>query len=153
MHFFCFRLVPGTGRLTVQELEPALPFCSHLLYGFAGIDPATNKIRSLNEPLDIGRGHYRTISHLKQKYPNLKVLLSVGGFADPNVDIYSGILESSAARITFINSVYTQVKTYDFDGLDLAWQFRPNKPKRIRSGVGKCGDEQINNGFINEICY
>lgn len=123
--------------MTVQELEPALPFCSHLLYGFAGIDPATNKIRSLNEPLDIGRGHYRTITHLKQKYPNVKFLLSVGGGSDPNTEIYPQILESSAARITFINSVYTQLKTYDFDGLDLAWEFKPNKPKRIRSAVGE----------------
>lgn len=123
--------------MTVQDLEPALPFCSHLIYGFAGIDPATNKIRSLNEPLDIGRGHYRTITHLKQKYSNLKILLSIGGNADTNNDIYPQVLESSAARITLINSIYTQVKTYDFDGVDLAWQFRPNKPKRIRSSVGK----------------
>lgn len=28
------------------------------------------------------------------------------------------------------------VKTYHFDGLDLGWQFKPNKPKRIRTSFG-----------------
>lgn len=125
--------------MTVTDLEPALSFCNHLIYGWAGIDPATNKLRSLNERLDLdsGRSHYRTITQLKNKYPGLKILLGVGGGADPNKDIYLQLLESSAGRITFINSVYTMLKTYNFDGLDLAWQFKANKPKRIRSGIGE----------------
>lgn len=128
----------GFGKLTIGDLEPSLSFCTHLVYGFAGIDPATNKIKSLNEnlDLDIGKGHYRLITQLKQKYRHLKFLLGVGGNADPNREIYLQLLESSGGRQTFINSVYTLLKTYDFDGLDLAWQFPPNKPKRIRSTTG-----------------
>lgn len=67
-----------------SDLEPALSFCTHLVYGYAGIHPETNKMVPLNENLDIDRGHanYRTITNFKTKYPNLKVLLSVGGEAD-----------------------------------------------------------------------
>lgn len=37
----------------------------------------------------------------------------------------------------FLFYSYTLVKTYRFDGVDLAWQFKTNKPKRVRSGLGK----------------
>lgn len=124
----------------MPDLEQGAAFCTHLIYGYAGIDPATNKLKSLNEALDLdqGKGHFRQITLLKRRYPGLKVLLGVGGGADPNREVYLQLLESSTSRIAFINSVYTLLKSYDFDGLDLAWQFPPNKPKRIRSTIGEC---------------
>lgn len=128
----------GLGKVTIPELEPAVSFCDVLIYGWAGIDPNTNKLRSLNEKLDLdeGQGLYRQVTNLKNKYPKLKVLLGVGGNADPNNDIYLQLLENPQAFAIFINSAYTLIKTYRFDGLDLAWQFKTNKPKRIRSGIG-----------------
>lgn len=128
----------GLGKVTMNELEPAVTFCDILVYGYAGIDPNTNKLVSLNGPIDLdaGQGLYRQVTNLKQKYPKLKVLLGVGGNADPNKDIYLQLLENREAYAIFINSAYTLIKTYNFDGLELAWQFKPNKPKRIRSGVG-----------------
>lgn len=65
------------------------------------------------------------------------MLLGVGGGADPNNEIYMQLLENQPAFAIFINSLYTLVKTYRFDGVDLAWQFKQNKPKRVRSGLGK----------------
>ena len=38
--------------------------------------------------------------------------------------------------MAFVNSAYTIVKAYGFDGLDLAWEFPENKPKKIRSKIG-----------------
>lgn len=66
------------------DLDPALNFCTHLVYGYAGIQPDTYKAVSLNENLDIDRNHanYRAITNFKAKYPGLKVLLSIGGDAD-----------------------------------------------------------------------
>jgi len=128
----------GLGKLTLADLEPAVAFCTHLVYGFAGVDPVTGKLKSLNENLDLdqGRGNYRVITQLKRRYPGLKVLLGVGGNNDPNRQIYLDLLEDQGVRLAFINSAYTLLKTYDFDGLDLSWQFPPNKPKRIRSTIG-----------------
>lgn len=133
-----FRLNAGLGKVTVNELEPAVSFCDYLIYGYAGIDKNTNKLISLNEKLDLdhGQGLFRQITNLKNKYPKLKVLLGVGGNADPERDIYLQLLENRQAFPLFINSAYTLIKTYNFDGIDLAWQFKPNKPKRIRSGIG-----------------
>lgn len=132
----------GPGKLSINDLEPALSFCTHLVYGYAKLDPETNKLVSSNEELDFDKGMklYHTITALKRKFPHLKVLLSVGGGADDETgyqhEKYLTMLESSAARIAFINSAHTMVNSYDFDGLDLAWQFPPNKPKKIRSTLG-----------------
>lgn len=123
----------------MADIEPAVSFCDVLIYGWAGIDPYTNKVRSLkdSQDLDNGQGLYRQITNLKNKYPKLKVLLGVGGNADPNNDIYMTLLENTPNFATFVNSLYSLVKTYHFDGVDLAWQFKPNKPQRIRSRLGK----------------
>lgn len=128
----------GLGKVTVNELDPALSFCDILIYGYAGIDPVTNKVRSLNNKLDLDEGQalFRQVTSLKSKYPKLKVLLGIGGNADADREIYLQLLENPQAFPIFINSAYTLVKTYHFDGLDLAWQFKTNKPKRIRSGIG-----------------
>lgn len=130
--------ISGLGKVTVNELDPALAFCDILIYGYAGIDVTTNRVKSLNENLDLdnGQGLYRQVTNLKNKYPKLKVLLGVGGGADPNNEIYMQLLENQPAFAIFINSLYTLVKTYRFDGIDLAWQFKTNKPKRVRSGLG-----------------
>lgn len=70
----------------------------------------------------------------------MKVILSVGGGIDNDPDAdsnkYLTLLESSGGRAAFLNSAYSLIKTYDFDGIDLAWQFPPNKPKKIKSTIG-----------------
>lgn len=130
------------AKLTLNDLEPALQFCTHLVYGHAAINPSSNKLVSNNEKLDldVGTGLYRTITGMKKKYPHLKVLLSVGGDKD-EVDAdnnkYLTLLESSNARIPFINSAHSMVKTYGFDGLELGWQFPKNKPKKVHGSIGK----------------
>jgi len=91
----------------------------------------------LNEQFDVTRDNYRQITNLKRRFPGLRVLLSVGGGRDTeNTEKYLTLLESVDHRLAFINSAQTLVKSYGFDGLDLAWQFPPNKPKKIRSTLG-----------------
>lgn len=76
-------------------------------------------------------------TQLKRKFPGLKVLLGVGGDAQGEPDKWLNLLESSTSRISFINSAYDLVKTYDFDGIDLAYEFPKIKTKKIRSSVGE----------------
>lgn len=112
--------------------------CTHLVYGYAGINAETFKVAPLisNEELDVNNGLYRQVTELKSKYPSLKVLLSVGGDADEWSDKHLALLESSTGRISFTNSINVWLKTYGFDGLDLAYQFPKVKPKKQRSGLG-----------------
>lgn len=38
--------------------------------------------------------------------------------------------------MAFVNSAHSLIKTFGFDGLDLAWEFPENKPKKIRGAFG-----------------
>jgi chitinase len=121
------------------DIEPALSTCTHLVYGYAGIKPDNGfKVAPLisNDELDPNNGLYKQVTQLKRKYPNLKVLLSVGGDADETPDKYLALLESSTGRISFTNSINVVLKNSGFDGLDLAFQFPKIKPKKIRSSLG-----------------
>nr|XP_023014136.1 chitinase-like protein Idgf4 [Leptinotarsa decemlineata] len=133
----------GQGKFDLTNLEPALQYCTHLLYGYAAIHEDTLKLVPLNEQFDVIKDNYRHVTDLKRRFPRLKVLLSVGGNedvsgeGDEKNEKYRKILETSAHRLAFANSAYTLVKGYGFDGLDLAWEFPETKPKKIKSGFKK----------------
>ncbi|CAG9771439.1 unnamed protein product [Ceutorhynchus assimilis] len=133
----------GQGKFELSFLEPALQYCTHLLYGYAAIKEDTLKLVPLNEQFDVIKDNYRHVTDLKIKYPKLKVLLSVGGNEDVSGEgseknlKYRQVLESSAHRLAFINSLHTIVKGYGFDGADLAWELPETKAKKIKSGFGK----------------
>jgi len=123
----------GQGKFDIPFLEHALQFCSHLVYRSAGINAATHKLVPLNENFDVTKDNYRKITDLKKRYPTLRVLLSVGnGDDDQDVEKYLTLLESVDHRMAFVNSAQSLVKTFGFDGLDLAWEFPTNKPKKVR---------------------
>ncbi|XP_055594594.1 chitinase-like protein Idgf4 [Uranotaenia lowii] len=136
-------LKDGPGQVTVPDIELALPYCTHLMYGFASIDVRTNRIRPVDASLDLdsGKGQYRVVTALKKRFPNLKIFLSIGFYKDLKeekpFEKYLTLLESAGERRWFVDSVYSLLKTYEFNGLDLAWQFPQTKPKRIRDWKGK----------------
>ncbi|XP_047351207.1 chitinase-like protein EN03 [Vespa velutina] len=130
----------GPGKFQLEDVRPALSLCTHLIYGFAGINPDTFEIISLNPNLDTGAGYayYRLTTQLKKSFPDLKVYLSIGGNADPYEEThkYLTLTETSEARSKFINSVNRILNDHDFDGIDLAWQFPPVKVKKNRGTWG-----------------
>jgi len=78
------------AKISADELRPALNNCTHLVYGYVGIDSDEFQAKSLDPKLDFpesndvkgGKGNFRSITALKKDYPNLTILLSVGGNAD-----------------------------------------------------------------------
>lgn len=140
-YFFSFATKKtGLGKLSVADLELGVQFCSHLVYGYLGINPNTYQAYSLQEDLDIHRHQFFEVTALKQKYPHLKVLLSLGGDADIDPDHpnkYMELLEGDRNRqIGFMTSVQHLIRSYGFDGLDLAYQFPKNKPRKVHSEIG-----------------
>ncbi|XP_037927565.1 chitinase-like protein Idgf3 [Teleopsis dalmanni] len=128
----------GPSQYSIPDLEVALQFCTHLVYGYAGIKPETFQLTSLNNNLDIQKRHFATITSLKEKYPHIKFLLSVGGDKDvENPDKYLELLEAGRLKQTvFIESARDLLRSYNFDGLDLAFQLPRNKPRKVHSDVG-----------------
>ena len=82
-----------------------------------------------NDPI---RGTYAQIMALKQRYPDLKILPSVGGWtlSDP----FHGFTEK-ANRDTFVASVKQFLKTWKFyDGVDIDWEYPGGSGPNVNLG-------------------
>jgi len=60
---------------------------------------------------------------LKQRNPDLKVLLGLGGWSDSGDDKYSTLAHSSEGRRKFARDAVAFLKKYKFDGLSLDWHY------------------------------
>lgn len=115
-----------------------MQFCTHVIYGYAGIHADTYEMQSLNQPLDYERRHFAQVTALKEKYPYVKFLLSVGGDRDlEKEEKYVKLLEAGVqSQRRFIESARDVVRRFNFDGLDLAFQMPRNKPRKVHSNAG-----------------
>ncbi|CAH0551736.1 unnamed protein product [Brassicogethes aeneus] len=122
---------PERGSFTIEHLDPSL--CTHLVYSFAGLNIQEDSIKALDPWQDLtenyGKGGYQRITALKNKYSHLKVTLAIGGWNEGSKN-YSDLAASAARRGKFVRSAVEFLKKYNFDGLDLDWEF-PGK----RGGV------------------
>ncbi|XP_064474372.1 chitotriosidase-1-like [Ornithodoros turicata] len=123
---------PGGGKFPVEAIDPHL--CSHLVYGFAGLGH-DNRIRSLDSWNDLadnyGKGAFKRFTGLKKQNPKLKTIIAIGGWNEGSIK-YSNMAENPASRKTFVDSVVEFCKKYDFDGLDMDWEYpgsRGGKPE------------------------
>jgi chitinase len=67
------------------------------------------------------RGHFNQLIKLKSQYPQVRTLISVGGWTLS--DDLSDLAASSNARATFVQSCVQFVTNYHFDGIDLNWEY------------------------------
>jgi chitinase len=68
------------------------------------------------------RGHFGEYKYYKGIYPNVKVLISVGGWT--RGQNFHAMALTSATRATFINSVISFLKEFPFiDGIDIDWEY------------------------------
>ncbi len=67
-------------------------------------------------------GHFGEYRYYKSVYPNVKVLVSIGGWT--RGENFHAMALTSSSRATFINSCINFLKTYPFiDGLDFDWEY------------------------------
>ncbi|MDR0269542.1 glycosyl hydrolase family 18 protein [Paenibacillus sp.] len=66
-------------------------------------------------------GNFYKLKMLKQSNPNLKTLLSVGGWTWSNH--FSDVAADPTARTNFANSAVNVIRTYGFDGIDIDWEY------------------------------
>lgn len=115
---------PGLGKFDVEDIDPFL--CTHILYAFAGLQESTGTIVSLDPYNDLydnyGKGAYIRFTSLKRINPDLKTLLSIGGWNEGSRK-YSQMASTATSRSTFITSCVKFLLKYGFDGLDMDWEF------------------------------
>ena len=65
---------------------------------------------------------YYRFNKLKQKNPNLKTLLAVGGWTAGSTP-FSTLAANPSLRKTFASTSVTYLRKYTFDGLDMDWEY------------------------------
>ncbi|KAL2687924.1 hypothetical protein Neosp_005494 [[Neocosmospora] mangrovei] len=107
---------------------------THINFAFATIDPKTFEVRADKES-DLNT--YRRLMAQKQKDPELKVYLAVGGWTfndpGPTEKTFSDLAASVPRQKAFMKSLLSFMSTHNFDGLDLDWEY----PQAIDRGGRK----------------
>jgi chitinase len=112
----------GAGQFTVANINSSL--CTHYLYAFANLDGNTYDLKVSDPWGDITLGGYTNFVAIKSKNPNVKVMISLGGWTDSTdgTGKYSKLVASSTNIATFVNYSMAFLSKYKFDGLDLDWE-------------------------------
>lgn len=117
------------GKFEPESINPHL--CTHINYGFAKLDG--NKMALFDPDLDTGdedwnsgltwgHGMIRRLNELRKYNPNLANIISIGGWNEGS-DKYSAMVSSAAHRAEFVKSAMDFIEKYEFDGLDLDWEY------------------------------
>ncbi|XP_078098083.1 chitotriosidase-1-like [Mustelus asterias] len=107
---------PGIGRFLPENTPPCL--CTHLIYAFAIIE-SNHKIATKernDETL------YKSFNGLKKERPQLKTLLSVGGW-NFGTQRFTSMAAARKNRSIFIKSAIELLRKHNFDGLNLDWKY------------------------------
>lgn len=91
---------------------------THINYAFAIIDSGLKV--AVGDP-DIDPSNFEKLKALKLQYPNVKTLISVGGWSGSGR--FSDAALSDSSRSAFADSCVQFIKTNGFDGVDLDWEY------------------------------
>lgn len=67
------------------------------------------------------RGNFKQLQLLRRDSPNLKILMSIGGWEQSRY--FSDVASNRQARIRFARSCIAFMREYGFDGIDLDWRY------------------------------
>ena len=90
-------------------------------FGDAFADSQRPIAGQVSGPSVLPQGNFQALRLLKQQHPNLRTILSIGGW-DFSAH-FSDIAATEAARHKFVASAIKFAKTNGFDGIDIDWEF------------------------------
>jgi chitinase len=101
-------------------------YLTDLIVSFALLDkddvtlPYIPELRPLEDGTPMFTGIWDEIAALKEKYPHLKINVSVGGYA---ADGFSDMANDPKLRAAFIGNACNWLETYNLDGIDVDWEY------------------------------
>ncbi|RZB39534.1 Glyco hydro 18 domain containing protein [Asbolus verrucosus] len=110
---------PSDGQFNVSLIDPNL--CTHILYAFVGLNE-NGTVWVMDDWEATGLGEISHLMSLKQQNPELKVLLSMGGWNEGS-EKYSKVAADPEKRAVLVQSALGYVKEHGFDGFDFDWEY------------------------------
>jgi len=114
-------------RFVPEQIDASL--YTHLCFAFAYFDNTYQLIPTEWNDLEGASGGMinRFNQHVKGQNPSAKTLISIGGWnfnaMSGTSSLFTTMVENSESRATFIESCINWCRTYNFDGVDLDWEY------------------------------
>lgn len=105
-----FRGLVNTDQIAAEKL-------THINYAF--VDVKNNRAWLHNLATD--STNFRKLNQLKLRNPDLKILISIGGWAWS--ENFSDAVLSDTSRVAFAASAVDIVREYELDGIDIDWEY------------------------------
>jgi len=109
----------GDAKFTPQNINPYL--CTHLIYAFGGLGKDDTLV-PFDEYQDIEKGGFGKFAALKTYNKELKTMLAIGGWNEGSRR-FSPLVADRDRRQVFIKSAIRFLRQYNFDGIDLDWEY------------------------------
>ncbi|CAM4857741.1 unnamed protein product [Rotaria socialis] len=112
------------SRLTPEEIDPFL--CTHINFAFGKVLESLTIAPSEEDDIKgwtlNSKGMYERVIKLKETNPDLRVLLSVGGWTHASRG-FNDVSKNAANIKTFAANSIKFLRDNKFDGLDLDWEY------------------------------
>ena len=107
-----------------SDVMPNPELVTHINYAFGHVNDTFNGVRINNEE------RLKQIVALKTQHPELKVLLSIGGWGSGR---FSEMAADEANRLSFAKDCQRVVKEFGLDGIDIDWEYPTSSAANISS--------------------
>uniref|UniRef100_A0A5S6QI64 Chitin-binding type-2 domain-containing protein n=1 Tax=Trichuris muris TaxID=70415 RepID=A0A5S6QI64_TRIMR len=115
---------PGNGKYMPENYQSGL--CQYIFYAFGKLNADFTVDQFEWNDIDV---LYPAIMKQKASQPNLKVLLSLGGW-NAGTATFKRMAATSANRAKFISSLVSFLTQNKFDGFDLDWEYPERSDKQ-----------------------
>lgn len=114
-----------------SSIIPDPKYMTHINYAFGNVAESFDRVGIANPE------RLTAIAGLKKKNPELKVLLSIGGWGSGR---FSEMAASSKLRKAFARDCNRVVKEYGLDGIDIDWEYPTSNAANISSSPEDTGN-------------
>ena len=108
------------AEFTPEDIDVSL--CTHVIYAFAKVKNGVLVHTDDNDIKGKPKGMYERVTSLKKSKPDLKVLLSVGGWVHGSKP-FTDMVETPQGIKHFTREAVKYLKRHNFDGLDVDWEY------------------------------
>lgn len=121
------------GYVTYWDtVMPPIGLVTHVNYAFGKVASTFDAV-TIKTPSRL----QKIVKERNEKYPDVKVLLSIGGWGAGN---FSEMAADSVKRLKFCESCLAQCKKYGLDGIDMDWEY----PTSSSAGISSSKDDTKN---------